>query len=86
MANRDDDAIDSVRTAELGRLIADSIGSPLSALCDRLCVGDSALQQRVNFRDALTSSVAEAIRSAVRPLEDRIEALEGRTSAREDAR
>ena len=52
MANRDDDAIDSVRTAELGRLIADSIGAPLSALCDRLCVGDSAWRQRVNFRDA----------------------------------
>ena len=58
-------------------LIADGIGPPLSALCDRLSLGDSAWRQRVSFRDALTHSVAGAIRSAVRPLEDRIEALEG---------
>ena len=77
MTNRDDNVQDSVRTAELERLIADRIGPILSALCDRLSVGDSAWRQRVNFRDALTHSVAEAIHSAVRPLEDRIEALEG---------
>ena len=77
MTNSDDEVHGSVGTAELEQLIADRIGPPLSALCDRLSLGDSAWRQRVNFRDSLTHSVAEAIRSAVRPLEDRIEALEG---------
>lgn len=77
LTNRDDDVQDSVTTAELERLIVDRIGPPLSALCDRLSLGDSAWRQRVNLRDALTHSVAEAIHSAARPLEDRIEALEG---------
>ena len=78
MANGDHDVQDSIRAAELERLIADRITLPLSALCDRLSLGDSAWRQRVNFRDALTRSVADAIRSAVRPMEERIEALEGR--------
>jgi hypothetical protein len=39
LTDRNDDVQDSVRTAELERLIADSIGPPLSALCDRLSLG-----------------------------------------------
>ena len=77
MANREDDVIDSVRRAELERLIADRITLPLGALCERLAEGDRADRQRMSLRDALSRSVAEAIRSAVRPMEDRIEALEG---------
>ncbi len=77
MASRGDDVIDSIRRAELERLIADRIALPLGALCDRLAEGDRADKQRMSLRDALTRAVAEAIRSAVRPLEDRIEALEG---------
>ena len=76
MANRDDDAIDSVRRAELERLIADRITLPLGALCERLAEGDRGDRQRMSLRDALSRSVAEAIRSAVRPLEDKIENLE----------
>ncbi len=77
MANRDDNAIDTVRRAEFERLIADRITLPLGALCERLAEGDRADRQRMSLRDALTGSVAEAIRSAVRPLEDRIEFLDG---------
>ena len=77
MTNGDHDVQDSVCKVELERLIADRITLPLSALCDQLSRGDSAWRQRVNLRDALTRSVAEAIRSAVRPMEQRIEALEG---------
>ncbi len=77
MANRDDDAIDLVRRAELERLISDRITLPLGALCERLAEGDRADRQRMNLRDALSRSIAEAIRSAVRPLEDRIEFLDG---------
>ena len=76
MANGDQDVQDSVRTTELELLIADRITPPLSALCDRLSLGDSAWRQRVSLRNALSRSVAEAIRSAVRPMEERIEALE----------
>ena len=63
MTNRDDDVHGSVGAAELEQLIADSIGPPLSALCDRLSLRDSAWRQRVSFRNALTHSVA-ARRSA----------------------
>ena len=78
MTNGDHDVQDSVSTAELELLIADRITLPLSALCDRLSMGDTAWRQRVSFRNALTRSVAEAIRSAARPMEERIEALEAR--------
>ncbi len=76
MTNGDHDVQDSVSTAELELLIADRITPPLSALCDRLSLGDSAWRQRVTLRNALSRSIAEAIRSAVRPMEERIEALE----------
>ncbi len=76
MANGDHDVQDSVGTAELELLIEDRMTLPLSALCDRLSLGDSAWRQRLSFRNALARSVAGAIRSAVRPMEERIEALE----------
>ncbi len=78
MANGDHDVRDSVLTAELELLIADRITLSLSALCDRLAQGDGAWRQRVSLRNALARSVSEAIRSAVRPMEERIEALEAR--------
>ena len=63
---------ESIRRALLERLIPDRIALPLGALCNRLAEGDRADKQRMSLRDALTCSVAEAIRSAVRPLEDRV--------------
>ena len=79
MADRDDtvqDVEDSIRRAELERLLADRITLSLGALCERLSQGDRADRERGSFRDDLTHSIAEAIRSAVRPLEQRIEAPE----------
>ena len=77
MSNRDDDVIDSVPRVGSERLIADRIALPLGAPCERLAEGDRADRQGMSRRYALFRSVAEAIRSAVRPVEDRLEALEG---------
>ncbi len=77
MSNRDGDVIDSVRGAGLERLVADRIAPPLGALCERSAEGDRADRQGMSRRYALFRPVADAIRSAVRPVEDTLEALEG---------
>ena len=79
MANREDDVkefIDRNLRADLTPLIDDQITLPFSALCDQLANGKASYSQVRNFRVVLTQSIAEAIRAAVRPLENRVQELE----------